>query len=119
MLLYNQGIAQAIKRGVRLRSKTFKDLGWKRNIVRIITTWVVLQVVQILLVVLVGIVRSTIGELRGIPLANLEGAPLYILNAVVLGVGVFFAWKVVWNNDGWWKAPEQNIDTEVDSSKIR
>jgi hypothetical protein len=98
-----------------LRSKLFKDLGWKRNIVRIMATWIALQVVQILLVLLVGIIRNMIGESRGIPLANLEGASLYILNAAVLGVGVYFAWQVVWINKGWWKAPEQDSDIEVDS----
>ena len=69
---------------------------------------------QILLVLLVGIIRRVIGELRGIPYANLEGASLYILNAVVLIVGAYWAWKFVWNNGGWRKALEQDIDTAVD-----
>ena len=97
-----------------LRSKHFKDLGWKRNIARIIATWIALQVMQILLVLLVGIIRSVIGELRGIPYANLEGTSLYILNAVVLIVGAYLAWKFVWTNEGWRKAPEQDIDAAVD-----
>ena len=97
------------------RSKLFRDLGWKRNIVRIIATWIALQVVQILLVILIGIIRSMIGELRGVAFANLEGASLYILNTAVLGVGVYFAWQVVWNNERWWKAPEQISDIEVDT----
>lgn len=97
-----------------LRSKHFKDLGWKKNIARLIVSWIAWQVAAVIVAYLIGTIVGIVGLIRGIPPAIIEGTSLFILNAVSYIVGAYLAWKFIWNNKRWGKAPENDLDTTVD-----
>ena len=42
------------------------------------------------------------------------GVPNTDSSLVSLYVGIYLAWRFVWNNDIWWSTAEQDIDAEVD-----
>ena len=97
-----------------LRGKNFKDLGWKKNVARLIVSYIAWRVAATLVAVLIGFIVGSIEVARGITPAPFEGASSFIVSVIPYIVGAYLAWKFVWNNEGWWKAPEQDIDAVVD-----
>ena len=73
-------------------------LGCRLNIARFITSWIVVGLVRM------GLINF--GVFIGIPYTDSSLVSLY--------VGIYLAWRFVWNNDIWWSAAEQDIDAEVD-----
>ena len=72
--------------------------GCRLNIARFITSWIVVGLVRM------GLINF--GVFIGIPYTDSSLVSLY--------VGIYLAWRFVWNNDIWWSAAEQDIDAEVD-----
>ena len=77
---------------------TTGGIGCRQNVARFISSWIVLGLTRLLLIYL--------GAFIGIPDAA--------ISLVSWLVGVYVAWRFVWNNDIWGSAPEQDIDAEVD-----
>ena len=73
-------------------------LGCRLNIARFISSWIVVGLVRM------GIVYMS----ASIGISYTEIAMLSWL------VGVYLAWRFIWNNDIWWSTAEQDIDAEVD-----
>ena len=74
------------------------SLGCRLNIARFITSWIV-----------VGLVRMGL-----INFGSFIGVPYTEISLVSLYVGIYLAWRFVWNNDIWWSTAEKDIDAEVD-----
>ena len=74
------------------------SLGCRLNIARFITSWIV-----------VGLVRMGL-----INFGSFIGVPYTESSLVSLYVGIYLAWRFVWNNDIWWSTAEKDIDAEVD-----
>ena len=74
------------------------SLGCRINIARVITSWIV-----------VGLVRMGL-----INFGSFIGVPYTEISLVSLYVGIYLAWRFVWNNDIWWSTAEKDIDAEVD-----
>ena len=73
-------------------------LGCRLNIARLIASWIVVGLVRM------GLINF--GAFIGIPYTDSSLVSLY--------VGIYLAWRFVWNNDVWWSTAEQDIDAEVD-----
>jgi hypothetical protein len=73
-------------------------LGCRSNIARFISSWIVVGLVRM------GIVYMS----ASIGISYTEIAMLSWL------VGVYLAWRFIWNNDIWWGDPEQYIVSDVD-----
>ncbi|MBO36457.1 MAG: hypothetical protein CL612_01335 [Anaerolineaceae bacterium] len=73
-------------------------LGCRLNIARFISSWIV-----------VGLVRMGL-----INFCAFIGISYTDSSLVSLYVGIYLAWRFVWNNDIWWSTAEQDIDAEVD-----
>tara|TARA_B110000014_G_C20045427_1_gene543574 strand:+ start:849 stop:1106 length:258 start_codon:yes stop_codon:yes gene_type:complete len=73
-------------------------LGCRLNIARFISSWIVVGLVRM------GLINF--GAFIGITYTDSSLVSLY--------VGIYLAWRFVWNNDVWWSTAEQDIDAEVD-----
>ena len=73
-------------------------LGCRLNIARFISSWIV-----------VGLVRMGL-----INFCAFIGISYTDSSLVSLYVGIYLAWRFVWNYDIWWSTAEQDIDAEVD-----
>ena len=73
-------------------------LGCRLNIARFISSWSVVGLVRM------GLINF--GAFIGITYTDSSLVSLY--------VGIYLAWRFVWNNDVCWSTAEQDIDEEVD-----